>query len=102
MFFQKWVPLHGFQRSKAEKEKDWMIEVPETADPMEDQFVKKTAAKKEKVAKNEFQRLRNLAKAKNIKIPKVGFAPTPKPSATTLGIELLIINLTFINMIVFN
>lgn len=55
---------------------------------MEDQFTKKTASKKEKVAKNEFQRLRNLAKAKNIKIPKVGFAVTPKPSASSLGKNL--------------
>lgn len=72
------------------------MEVPENADPFEDQFVKKTAAKKEKVAKNEFQRLRNLAKAKNIKIPKVGFAPTLKPSATTLGKIRQFFNILFV------
>lgn len=36
-------------------------------DPYEDQFEKKIQAKKERVAKNEYQRLRNIAK--NRKIP---------------------------------
>lgn len=34
------------------------------ADPNEDQFEKRIKAKKERVAKNEFQRLRNLARNK--------------------------------------
>ena len=46
--------------------------VPDGADPNEDQFTKVSGIKSEKVAKNEYQRLRNLAKAKNIKIPRVG------------------------------
>jgi fructosamine-3-kinase len=37
--------------------------------------------KNENVAKNEFQRLRNLAKAKNVKIPRVGFVSADKLSA---------------------
>jgi len=36
-------------------------------DPYEDQFEKKNQAKKERVAKNEYQRLRNIAR--NRKIP---------------------------------
>jgi len=32
------------------------------ADPMEDQFEKRVKAKKERVAKNELQRLRNIAR----------------------------------------
>ena len=37
------------------------------SDPYEDQFEKKNQAKKERVAKNEYQRLRNIAR--NRKIP---------------------------------
>lgn len=42
------------------------------ADPRE----AKSSAKQEKVAKNELQRLRNLAKSRNIKVPKVGLPTT--------------------------
>lgn len=35
-------------------------------DPDEDQFAKRSAAKKERVAKNEFQRLKNIAHANKI------------------------------------
>ena len=35
-------------------------------DPYEDQFEKKIQAKKERIAKNEYQRLRNIAKSKKI------------------------------------
>jgi len=35
-------------------------------DPYEDQFEKKNQAKKERVAKNEYQRLRNIARNKKI------------------------------------
>ncbi|XP_018323903.1 ribosome biogenesis regulatory protein homolog [Agrilus planipennis] len=69
---KKWVPLYGFKRSIAEKEKDWVIEVPQNADPFEDQFEKRKIAKQERVAKNELQRLHNIAKAQNIKIPRTG------------------------------
>lgn len=34
-----------------------------SADPYEDQFEKKASERKEKVAKNEYQRLRNIARA---------------------------------------
>lgn len=69
---KEWIPEYGYKRAAAEREKDWVIEVPGNADPYEDQFAKKKQAKVERVAKNEFQRLRNIAKAKNIKIPKMG------------------------------
>lgn len=77
--------MYGYKRAEAEREKNWIMEVPDNADPYEDQFTKKAEEKSEKVAKNEFQRLRNLAKAKNIKIPRLGFTSSSKPSATTLG-----------------
>lgn len=71
---QKWVPLYGFKRAKAGNEKNWLLEVPQNADPNEDQFEKKAVAKSENVAKNELQRLRNIAKSKKIKVPRVGVA----------------------------
>lgn len=71
---RKWVPLYGFRRAQAQREKDWVLEVPQNADPMEDQFAKKADAKTERVAKNELQRLRNIAKARKVKIPRGGVA----------------------------
>jgi regulator of ribosome biosynthesis len=79
--FQKWVPLYGFKRAAAVKEKNWLLPVPDRADPNEDQFSKLAKIKHENIAKNEFQRLRNLAKAKNIKIPRVGFVSADKLNA---------------------
>lgn len=75
---QKWVPLHGYKRAAAEKEKNWIIEVPQNADPYVDRFELQAKNKQEKVAKNEFQRLRNLAASKSIKVPRVGLPPTDK------------------------
>lgn len=69
---QKWIPLHGYRRADAIKTKDWLLEVPQNADPMEDQFAKKAELKSERVAKNEMQRLRNIAKSKNLKVPRMG------------------------------
>lgn len=73
LFTQKWVPTYGFQRAQAERQKDWVLEVPQNADPMEDQFAKKAEAKSEKVAKNEIQRMRNIVKAKRGAIPRTGY-----------------------------
>ena len=42
----------------------------------QDPFEKAIEDKREKVAKNELQRLRNLARAKNTKVPGVGLTPT--------------------------
>lgn len=67
------MPTYGFKRAQAEREKDWVLEVPQNADPMEDQFAKKSAAKNEKVAKNEIQRMRNIVKAKKVAIPRTGY-----------------------------
>lgn len=67
------MPTYGFKRAQAEREKDWVLEVPQNADPMEDQFAKKNAAKAEKVAKNEIQRMRNIVKAKKGALPRTGY-----------------------------
>jgi len=75
------VPRYGFKRAAALKEKNWLLPVPDTAHPNEDQFSKMAKTKNENVAKNEFQRLRNLAKSKNVKIPRVGFVSADKLSA---------------------
>ena len=40
--------------------------IPFSSDPNEDQFAKRAAAKKERVAKNEFQRLKNIARANKV------------------------------------
>ncbi|XP_057661094.1 ribosome biogenesis regulatory protein homolog [Diorhabda carinulata] len=81
---KKWVPLYGFKKSQAEKEKNWVLEVPENADPMEDQFEKKNFAKGERVAKNELQRLRNIAKAKKVQVPRVGITNSEVSTAKDL------------------
>ncbi|XP_041978447.1 ribosome biogenesis regulatory protein homolog [Aricia agestis] len=83
---QKWVPLYGFKKAAAEKQKDWLIEVPQNVDPMTDMYEKKASEKSEKVAKNELQRLKNIARAKKVKIPRVGLPVTSdKASATQLS-----------------
>ncbi|RZC39529.1 RRS1 domain containing protein [Asbolus verrucosus] len=81
---KKWIPLYGFRRTTAQKEKDWVLEVPQNANPMEDQFAKKIEAKSERVAKNELQRLRNIAKARNVKVPRFGISNPDVSSAKEL------------------
>jgi len=56
-----WKPRFGYKRGKDDT-KEWCIEVPEGDNPMQDQFQKREDAKKERVAKNELKRLRNIAK----------------------------------------
>ncbi|GAB1600113.1 ribosome biogenesis regulatory protein homolog [Argonauta hians] len=62
-----WRPRWGYKRANDDT-KDWCIEVPDNADPNEDQFAKRKAAKKERVAKNELKRLRNIARAQKLKV----------------------------------
>jgi len=82
---QKWIPRYGFRAVEAENEKDWLIEVGDHQDPNEDPFMKKRVDKKERVAKNELQRLRNIARARKIKIPGVGLTPIETPSTDQLS-----------------
>ncbi|KAL3273514.1 hypothetical protein HHI36_014954 [Cryptolaemus montrouzieri] len=81
---KKWVPRYGFKKARAEMDKNWVLEVPANADPMEDQFEKRAVAKGERIAKNELQRLRNIAKAKNVKVPRFGIVNTDKSSSKDL------------------
>lgn len=74
--YQKWIPTYGYKKAAADKEKDWILEVPgNAADPNIDLFAEKREAKKERVAKNEYQRLRNIAASRKIKVPAVGLPP---------------------------
>lgn len=58
---EAWKPRFGYKRGKDDT-KEWCLPVPGNADPMEDQFQKKVDEKKERIAKNELKRLRNIAK----------------------------------------
>lgn len=63
-----------------------MTEVKDDSNQHEDPFAKAKEAKQERQSKNELQRLRNIAKSKNIKLPKVGI-PTVEhfPSSQKLS-----------------
>ncbi|KAI8878891.1 RRS1-domain-containing protein [Backusella circina FSU 941] len=58
----EYKPRWGYKGSVGDKDKldpDWLIEVPNTADPMEDQYEKKRAEKKGRVEKNAKRQRRN-------------------------------------------
>ncbi|XP_045717028.1 ribosome biogenesis regulatory protein homolog [Phyllostomus hastatus] len=81
----QWRRRWGYQRARDDT-KEWLIEVPGNADPLEDQFAKRTQAKKERVAKNELNRLRNLARAHKMQLPSsAGLHPTGHQSKEELG-----------------
>ncbi|XP_072514061.1 ribosome biogenesis regulatory protein homolog [Salminus brasiliensis] len=81
---KEWRRRWGYKRAKDDT-KEWLIEVPETADPSEDQFAKRNQAKKERVAKNEFNRLRNIARASKTTVPALGLAPRAQQSKAELA-----------------
>jgi len=82
---KSWKPRWGYKRA-GDKTKEWVLEVPANADPNEDQFEKEIKAKKERVAKNELQRLRNIARRSGKKVPGIGetMAPDGKKSLPQL------------------
>ena len=63
---------------------DWVLEVPKNVDPYEDQFEKKSEKKSERVAKNELQRLKNIARTRKVQLPSTGLIPTEKPKSIEL------------------
>ena len=84
----KWVPQFGYKKVVAEQEKNWMIPVKGNAPDDEDPFEKLAESKREKVAKNELQRLRNLAKAKKVNVPSLGVVPsTAKPGTEVRAVS---------------
>jgi len=74
----KWVPQFGYKKAQAEADKNWMIPMKQNADPTEDPFEKIAENKREKIAKNELQRLRNLARNKKVEVPSMGVVPAGK------------------------
>ncbi|TPX44793.1 hypothetical protein SeMB42_g04199 [Synchytrium endobioticum] len=54
----EWVQKFGYKHG-ADKMDDWLVEVPETSDPMEDQYEKSKTQKKELVDKNARRARRN-------------------------------------------
>lgn len=89
--FKKWIPTYGYKRAKAQEQKEWLLETKDDAKSNEDLFTKIKETKQEKQSKNELQRLRNIAKAKNIKLPRVGL-PTKDhfPSSQQLSEALTV------------
>ncbi|KAK2585857.1 hypothetical protein KPH14_010451 [Odynerus spinipes] len=88
---QKWIPRYGYKRAQAAEQKEWLVEVGNDNNPKEDPFTAMNANKRERQSKNELQRLRNIAKSKNVKLPRVGL-PTvehfPKPSHLSTAITV--------------
>lgn len=60
---KEWRRRWGYRRAGGDPSRHWLLEVPDKADPLEDQFAKRRQEKQEKVARNELNRLRNLARA---------------------------------------
>ncbi|KAI9136980.1 ribosome biogenesis regulatory protein-domain-containing protein [Paraphysoderma sedebokerense] len=56
-------PRWGYGSAQNDSMKNWVIEVPKNADPMEDQYAKQREAKAERVSKNKKQQLRNQSEA---------------------------------------
>lgn len=81
---KRWVPRFGAKKAQADREKNWVMEVPKNIDPNTDMFGQAAEKKRERVAKNELQRLRNVKR--HMKIPTVGV--TPKDVAKSSTTEL--------------
>lgn len=76
----EWKPTWGYKR-KNDSTKEWCIEIKKNEDPNQDFFTKRTLARNERVAKNELQRLRNVARATKKKVPGVGLTPNVAPNS---------------------
>ncbi|KAI9230981.1 MAG: ribosome biogenesis regulatory protein-domain-containing protein [Piptocephalis tieghemiana] len=59
----EYKPRWGYKGATEGKEGDWLIEVPEGSDPMEDQYQKAREEKKGRVEKNQKRQRRNLEEA---------------------------------------
>ncbi|ORX98152.1 RRS1-domain-containing protein [Basidiobolus meristosporus CBS 931.73] len=58
----EYKPRYGYKGIN-DDQGDWLIEVPDKADPTEDQFAARKTAKKERIAKNQAQQRRNMEEA---------------------------------------
>uniref|UniRef100_A0A2R5LBY9 Ribosome biogenesis regulatory protein n=1 Tax=Ornithodoros turicata TaxID=34597 RepID=A0A2R5LBY9_9ACAR len=82
---KEWVPTYGYKRAAVEKQKNWVVEVPDNKDPNVDYIAKMKTDKKERIAKNEFQRLRNIARNSKVKATKAALPPVPNPDKLHLS-----------------
>lgn len=74
---KEYRPTWGYNR-KDDSTKNWIYEIKKNEDPYQDFFSKATQSKNERVAKNELQRLRNIARTtpkSGGKVPGVGLQP---------------------------
>ncbi|XP_066481818.1 ribosome biogenesis regulatory protein homolog [Tiliqua scincoides] len=69
---KEWRRRWGYRRAGGDPSRQWLLEVPDTADPLEDQFAKRRQEKRERVARNELSRLRNLARAHSAELHPTG------------------------------
>ncbi|EUB63954.1 Ribosome biogenesis regulatory protein [Echinococcus granulosus] len=82
---QSWKPRWGKDRVDSVKDK-WVLEVPDNADPYEDQFEKLSRARSERRAKNEFARLKNIARTvKKGQAPPLGVLTESEASKNILS-----------------
>ncbi|XP_074841853.1 ribosome biogenesis regulatory protein homolog [Carettochelys insculpta] len=79
---KQWRRRWGYGRAGGDPAREWLIEVPAGADPNEDQFAKRLSDKRERVARNELNRLRNIARGA---LPGRGLHPTGHQSRAELG-----------------
>ncbi|XP_075776724.1 ribosome biogenesis regulatory protein homolog [Pelodiscus sinensis] len=79
---KQWRRRWGYGRAGGDPARDWLIEVPAGGDPNEDQFAKRLRDKRERVARNELNRLRNIARGA---LPGRGLHPTGHQSRDELG-----------------
>ncbi|KAF0359000.1 RRS1-domain-containing protein [Gigaspora margarita] len=59
----EWVPRWGYKGANDDGSNEWLVPVPDNADPFEDQFTKLREAKKVRISKNEARRRRNMDEA---------------------------------------
>lgn len=57
---QEWKHRYGYRSAKNDADKNWLIEIPGNKDPYTDYFAERDEAKKERVAKNQLQHLKNV------------------------------------------
>lgn len=73
----EWKPRFGYRSAKNEQEKQqWVVEAKNGEDP-EEAFGRKKTQKKERVAKNEFNRLKNIARSSGKKVVGKGSSVPP-------------------------
>ncbi|OAF70851.1 Ribosome biogenesis regulatory protein [Intoshia linei] len=64
---RKWLPRWGYKSKSNTNDKDWLIEVPNNANPYEDQFEKRSNIRSEKIAKNSFKQMKNIERTSTYK-----------------------------------